>query len=88
MLEFAMVLSVIILIIVSVYLPAFYRYLIWKRTQKKFEHELSELGSLYDSSRIVITKHLGSGTSRILCVTFAQAHENQNFAMNTIMELL
>lgn len=88
MLEFGIVLAVFALIVLVIYLPALYRHFVWKRTEKDFEHELSQLGSLYDSSRIVITERLGEGTSQNSDVKFAEAHQNQSFAMNTIMELL
>jgi len=88
MLEFGIVLAVFSLIVLAIYLPAFYRHFAWKQSEKEFEYELSQLGFLYDSSRIVITDRLGEGTSQNSDVKFAEAHKNQSFAMNTVMELL
>lgn len=88
MLEFIILLAIIVLMIVISYLPALWQHFALKRTKKNFECELSELDALYISSRIVITERLGEGTSQNSDVRFAEAHQNQSFAMNTIMDVL
>lgn len=88
MFEFGIVLIIFALIALVIYSPAIFQYFAWKRTTREFERELSELDTLYNSSRIVITEPLGEGTSQNSDVKFAAAHQNQSFAMNTIMEVL
>jgi len=88
MVGFGIILLAFFLLVLIIYLPAICQHFAWKRTSKSFEQQLSELGTLYDDSRIVITERRGEGTSQNSDVKFADAHKNQDFAMNTIMKLL
>ena len=90
MLEFLIVVAVFAIITLVIYSPAIVQYFLWKKSEKKFQIELHALenSGLYDQCRIVITEPLGVGTEPVGKISFADAHKNQEFAMNSIMKMM
>lgn len=71
-----------------IYLPAIYWYFKAKKSEKEFLYQLSLLDELFEQTRIVETRPLGLGEEPENTISFAQAMQNQKFAMNSIMSIL
>ena len=90
MMEFLIVMAFISIMILLIYTPAIYHYVLFLYYDKKFHRELQALddSGFFDKCRLVITEPLGIGTEPDSKISFADAHKNQDFAMNTIMSLV
>lgn len=78
------------IIVLVIYSPAIYSHISALFYEKKFKRLLKEIEDegFYEKNRIVITKPLGVGTEPAGKISFAEAMENQEFAMKSIMKLL
>lgn len=90
MLEFFIVLAVFLSFALLIYLPVIVQYFIWKKSEKEFQEQLELLNNsnFYDNCRIVITEPIGIGIEPSSDVRFAYIHKNQQFAVNSIMQLI
>ena len=90
MIEFLIVMAFISIVILLIYSPAIYHYVLFLYYDKKFHQELQALedGGFFDKCRLVVTKPLELGPEPAGTISFADAHKNQDFAMNTIMGLV
>ncbi len=71
-----------------IYFPVLYQHIVSKRAENRFHEEVSLLNDLYSDSLIVITNRLGEGASQNSDIKFSKAHENQSFAVNSILGLI
>lgn len=71
-----------------VYAPVFlnrYRAKVDKRT---LDSEIEKLNSVYERSRLVITRPLGQGGSKNSGIKFAEAHKNRDLAVKSVRSLI
>lgn len=89
-LTFLVVIAFFATFVFVIYSPVIYQYIRVLISEKRFQRELQAIkdGGLFEESRIVITEPLGTGTEPSGKISFAEAMENQEFAMNTIMKLI
>ena len=87
---YLIILIFLIALTITIYLPAIYHYICYLVSKKKFQQELQTLenSELYDQCRVVITDPIGVGTVPAGKISFAEAHKNQEFAMNSIMKIM
>lgn len=87
---YLIILISLIAMTIAIYSPAIYHYICYIFSKKKFQQELQTLenGELYDQCRMVITEPIGLGTEPAGQISFAEAHKNQEFAMNSIMKIM
>lgn len=88
MLSFIIILGIFAVLTMIIYFPVICAYIAAKRAEKKFLKLLPRLDELFAESLIIETKPLGLGHVNENCISFAQAHKNQTFAVNSIMHLL
>lgn len=88
MLSFIIILGIFAVLTMIIYFPVICAYIAAKRAEKKFLKLLPRLDELFAESLIVEAKPLGIGPVNETCISFAQAHKNQAFAVNSIMHLL
>lgn len=88
MLIYVLILILFIFAFIIFYCPVLYQHFVFKRTENNFIQELNLLNDFYKNKLIVVTEKLGEGPSQNSDVKFAQAHKNQIFAINSILDLL
>ena len=59
-----------------------------KKAEKEFSQELGKLNKLYEQSRIIVNRKLGEGEEPVSGLDFAKAHCNQEFAVNSVLDLV
>jgi len=89
-LTFLVVIAFFAMFVFIIYSPVIYQYIRVLISEKRFQRELQavEDGSLFEESRIVITKPLGVVTEPAGEISFAEAMKNQEFAMNSMIKLI
>ena len=85
---FLIILAVFVIFTLIIYFPAICAYIAAKSAERKFLKLLPELDKLFDECAIVETKPLGIGPVDEACISFAEAHKNQEFSINSIMHLM
>ena len=90
MIELFFVMAFFLIIVFLIYLPAIYHHVMAFIYEKRFQRELKAIedSGLYEESRIVITRPLGTGTEPAGEISFADAMRNKEFAMKSIMDLV
>ena len=82
--------AIFALVVLFVYTPAIVQYFVWKKSEREFQEQLALLDNsdFYDNCRIVVTKPIGTCAEPSSDLRFADVHKNQQFAMNSIMQLI
>lgn len=68
--------------------PVLINYIAYVRSRNEYIQMLKSIPNEFESSLFVITETIGEGPSRNSDVTFAVAHKNQSFAVNSAIEIL
>ncbi|MGN9126524.1 hypothetical protein ACTM97_08985 [Oliverpabstia intestinalis] len=88
MLVFGIILIFFIIMFLMIYSPVIYQNAVLKRAENTFIQELNRLNDFYEDNLIVVTRRLGEGESQNSDVKFVHAHNNQNFAVNSVLDLI
>lgn len=88
MVEFLFVAAFFSSLAVIVYLPAFFKHCIAKRSERVFTQKLAYVNKLYERCIVIVTEKLGLGVSQNSDVKFCKAHNNQTVAINSVMSLM
>ena len=87
---FLIVMACLSLLTLLIYTPAIIQWLKWKCAEREFHKQLAllESSSLYDECRMVETRPLGTGPVPAGTLRFADVHQNQEFAVATVLKLI
>lgn len=88
MLETIVVLSLLAFLVFINYIPVIHQYYATKKAERVLAQQLDLLNRTHEYYSIIETKPLGLGTSQNSDVKFAKAHNNQNIAVSSIMNLI
>ena len=90
MIEFFIVTAFISIMILLIYSPAIYHYVLFLYYDKKFHQELQALedSGFFDKCRLVVTKPLGLGPEPAGTISFADVMKNQEFAIKSTIALM
>lgn len=88
MLIYVLILILFIVVFIILYCPVLRQHFVFKRAENNFIQELNLLNDFYKNKLIIITEKLGEGPSQNSDIKFVEAHKNQIFAINSILDLL
>lgn len=70
------------------YYPVIKQDFIVKKAEKEFSQELKNLDKLYECSRMIVNRKLGEGEEPVFGPSFANVQCNQEFAVNSVLDLV
>lgn len=88
MIIFLFIVFTFLLIFLVMYFPVLQQYRISKHATQTFQTEVNLLEELYKKNVIIISKRLGEGPSQNSSLYFREVHENQAFAINSILDMI
>lgn len=88
MIVFVAVMLVSGFVFLAIYSPVIIENQRVKKTEKEFLQELGKLNELYEQSRMIVNRKLGEGEEPVLGPSFANVQCNQEFAVNSVLDLI
>lgn len=85
---FVIVLIVFSIIFLVTYFPVICQNIVLNRAEKDFAQELKALNDFYENMLVIVTRRLGEGESQNSDVRFSCAHQNQKFAVDSVLDLI